>query len=232
LQDAVSRFQTPTAPKVCHFVAVDPAKRERRWEDGHDKLLSVSGSRPVMARSCGIAMMLPLPQSNEEPPRCRHPQTAALDPGCVKTLKQSPPRNKRIELATPANPSCASGILFESILRSNDSQNGFHTAKTPSRHRCSCGHNAILARTKVQYADGPTSVRASASNVRSLCLPGIQPRPTPEPGGPLRPATCHPAGGAAPALRAARRPVFRGGWSSRSHAATGPPLPQMLPPTG
>ncbi len=31
------------------------------------------------------------------------------------------------------NPSCASGILFESILRSNDSQNGFHTAKTLSR---------------------------------------------------------------------------------------------------
>src|SRR5258707_835683 len=62
--------------------------------------------------------------------RCAHMN--AIDPGCVKPSKQSPARNKRIELATRANPSCASSSLFESILRSNDSQNGFQTAKTLS----------------------------------------------------------------------------------------------------
>ncbi len=52
-----------------------------------------------------------------------------------KPSKQSPARNKGIELAIRANPSCASGVLFESILRSSDPRNGFHTANTPCSDR-------------------------------------------------------------------------------------------------
>jgi hypothetical protein len=62
-----------------------------------------------------------------------------------KPSKHSPARNKRIELATRANPSCASGILFESILRSNDSQNGFHIAKTRNgSSRASIGAEGLV----------------------------------------------------------------------------------------
>src|SRR5260221_2796395 len=87
----------------------------------------------VLARSRSVASSGTLPQWNGERPCRRHRHTAALTLAVSKPSKQSPARNKRIELATRANPSCASGILFESILRSNDSQNGFHTAKTLSR---------------------------------------------------------------------------------------------------
>jgi hypothetical protein len=43
-------------------------------------------------------------------------------------------RNKRSELAALANLSCANGIPLESILRQNNVQNCFHTAKTQSGH--------------------------------------------------------------------------------------------------
>jgi len=40
------------------------------------------------------------------------------------------------------------GILFESFLRPNDLQNGFHTAKTQTRHSLSVRMARILARSK------------------------------------------------------------------------------------
>jgi adenylate cyclase len=45
-----------------------------------------------------------------------------------------------------ANHSCASGILFESILRPNDPQDGFHTAKTQTGHTALDGPGNPLKR--------------------------------------------------------------------------------------
>jgi hypothetical protein len=50
---------------------------------------------------------------------------------------RSPARNKRNEPTALVNHSCASGIVFESILRPIDLQNGFHTAKTQLGHKLS-----------------------------------------------------------------------------------------------
>jgi hypothetical protein len=99
----------------------------------------------VLARSRSVASSGTLPQWNGERPCRRHRHTAALTLAVSKPSKHSPARNKRIELATRANPSCASGILFESILRSNDSQNGFHTAKTRNgSSRASIGAEGLV----------------------------------------------------------------------------------------
>jgi hypothetical protein len=49
-------------------------------------------------------------------------------------LKQSSAGNKRIDHAAPVNLSSSNGVLFESILRTVDRSNGFHTAKTHSGH--------------------------------------------------------------------------------------------------
>ena len=65
-------------------------------------------------------------------------------------------------LATQRNPttssvnlSCASGLLLESILRSNDYQNGFHTAKThcgssylPANARCWLPLECFVSKSK------------------------------------------------------------------------------------
>ena len=99
----------------------------------------------VLARSRSVASSGTLPQWNGERPCRRHRHTAALTLAVSKPSKHSPARNKRIELATRANPSCASGILFESILRSNDSQNGFHIAKTRNgSSRASIGAEGLV----------------------------------------------------------------------------------------
>src|ERR1700741_4401045 len=57
------------------------------------------------------------------------------DPGCVKTLEPVSGAQQRFVLAALLNLSCASGIQFESMLRLNNLQNGFHTAKTQRRSR-------------------------------------------------------------------------------------------------
>jgi hypothetical protein len=60
----------------------------------------------------------------------------------TKRKTQSSARNTRIELAASAKFSFASAILSESILRPNDPQNGFDTAKTQSRpHSDSLGQS-------------------------------------------------------------------------------------------
>jgi hypothetical protein len=64
----------------------------------------------------------------------RNPKDYGAELTAVQSILANPRKFRVHDFFWPAraNPACASGILFESILRSNGARNGFHTAKAES----------------------------------------------------------------------------------------------------